>query len=142
MTPQKQLFTSFLSLYRPYLNELNTLLAPMNLTSPLWSILYFLHRTGPQTAGDISEHQYVERPTVTKMLQRLHELGFIEAISGDDKRVKIIQLTDKGNDICQQVQEKLDLYQQELVRDIPEEEQRLVARILNTITKNITNGKG
>ncbi|MNP84351.1 hypothetical protein D3C76_1836210 [compost metagenome] len=63
----------------------------------------------------------------------------MEAVPGDDKRTKFIQLTDKGREIFDQVQHKLDVFQSNLAEDMSEDEQLLVARALENIRRKIEN---
>lgn len=139
MKPHKELFYAYLTMYRPYINRLNEELSPFNLSSPYWFIMVRIVNEGPQTISDISIRQNVEKPTITKMCQRLGELGLIEAKSGEDKRTKFIQLTDKGSEIFDQIQQKLDVFQRGLAEDLSEDEQLLVARALEKIRRKIEN---
>ncbi|MNI19329.1 putative HTH-type transcriptional regulator [compost metagenome] len=139
MKPHKQLFYAYAMMYRPYINQLNAELSPFSLSSPYWSIMHRIVNEGPQTISDISIRQNVEKPTITKMVQRLGELGYVEAVSGDDKRTRFIQLTDKGREVFDQVQLKLDIFQKELAEDMSEDEQLMIARALENIRKKIEN---
>ena len=107
MKPHKQLFYAYSALYRPYINQLNAQLAPFNLTSSQWAVLHFVLHNGEHTISDISTYQNVERPTITKMVQRLIELDYVEAQSGTDKRTRFIRLSKNGEAVCEQVLEKV-----------------------------------
>ena len=138
MKPHKQLFYAYSALYRPYLNQLNAQLAPFNLTSSQWAILHFLLYNGEHTISDISTYQNVERPTITKMVQRLIELDYVEAQSGTDKRTRFIKLSKNGEAVCEQVLEKLSTYQSYLVGEVSEADQLLVADVLRKVSAKIT----
>ena len=138
MKPHKQLFYAYSALYRPYLNQLNAQLAPFNLTSSQWAIMHFVLHNGEHTISDISTYQNVERPTITKMVQRLIELDYVEAQSGTDKRTRFIRLSKNGEAVCEQVLEKLSTYQSYLVGEIPEADQLLVADVLRKLSAKIT----
>ena len=138
MKPHKQLFYAYSALYRPYLNQINAQLAPFDLTSSQWAILHFVLRNGEHTISDISTYQNVERPTITKIVQRLIELDYVQAQSGIDKRTKFIRLTKNGEAVCEQVLEKLSTYQSYLVGEIPEADQLLVADVLRKVSAKIT----
>lgn len=142
MKPYKQLFYEYIVMYRPYINQLNVLLSSFNLSSPLWSIMYFIFREGGQTISDISLYQNVEKPTTTKMVQKLIELGYVEIHAGNDKRVKIVQLSENGREVYSKVQEKIDHFQRYLLEDISDEERLIVARILKDITAKMDTYKG
>ena len=142
MKAHKKLFYAYSTLYRPYLNQVNAELSPFNLASSQWAVMHFILHNGEHTISDISTHQNVERPTITKMVQRLIELGYVEAQSGEDKRTKFIKLTDNGHAVCEQVQQKLSTYQSYLLKGITETDQILVANVLREISEKVTTYKG
>lgn len=139
MKPHKQLFYAYSALYRPYFNQLNARLAPFNLTSAQWAIMHFILHNGENTISDISTYHNVERPTITKMVQRLIELDYVEAQPGEDKRTRFIRLSENGQAVCEQVQEKLSIYQRYLLEEIPEADQLLVADVLRKISAKTTS---
>jgi DNA-binding MarR family transcriptional regulator len=143
MKPHKQLFYAYSALYRPYFNQLNARLAPFKLTSPQWAIMHFILQNGENTISAISTYHNVERPTITKMVQRLIELDYAEAQPGEDKRTRFIRLSENGQAVCEHVQEKLSTYQSYLLAEIPEADQLLVADVLSKISARInTNEDG
>ncbi len=139
MQPYKQFFYAYNATYRPYVNQLNHELAEFQLYSSQWRIMHFILHNGGQTVSDIAIYQKVEKPTTTKMVHKLIELGYLQASAGADKRSKVIQLTDKGQGICEQVQKKISQFQSYLLADIPEEEQLIAARLLEHISGKITD---
>lgn len=142
MKPHKQLFYAFSTIYRPYLNQINAELFPFNLTSSQWTVMNFILTNGAHTISDISTYQNVEKPTITKTVQKLIELDYVEAYSGTDKRRKYIRLTETGYEVCEQVQEKLSIYQSYLLKEIPEADLLLVTNILRGISDRITTYEG
>ncbi|GIN21871.1 MAG TPA: MarR family transcriptional regulator [Bacillus bacterium] len=136
MEPHRQFFWEYAVMYRPYINQLNEQLSPFRLSVPLWSIMHLLFHDGPHTIGGISNRQNVEKPTITKMVQRLVELDIVEAQPGSDRRTRIIQLTDHGTEVFGQVREKISSYQESLVKDISEKELRSAALVLRKISRH------
>ena len=133
MESYKQIFNEYITMYRPYINRLNGLLASFNLTTAQWTIMLFIYQEGSKSIGDISVYQNVEKPTTTKLVQRLIELGYVEVRVGHDKRVKIVQLSVDGLEVYGQVRVKIDHFQKGLLEDISEEERIIVARVLKDI---------
>lgn len=140
MKPHKQLFFEYSMLHRPYMNQLNAQLASFQLSVPLWLIMRVLFYEGGHTISELSHKRNVEKPTTTKMVQRLEELQLVEARSGTDRRMRNIYLTEYGMEVSRQVEEKLSHFQEMLLEGISEEEQLLVARVLREISRKITNG--
>ena len=73
--------------------QLNEVLKPFELFHSQWTILYLLQRQGAMTLTDIWQQLHVEAPTVTRTVNRLEVLGWVERRQGADQRAKIIALT-------------------------------------------------
>ena len=142
MEPHREFFYAYAVTYRPYLNLLNNQLASFQLYSSQWRIMNFILHNGAHTVSDIAMYQKVEKPTTTKMVQRLIELGYMEASPGKDKRTKVIQLTDTGFKICDQVEEKLNQLQSYLLEDVSEEEQLMATRLIKKVSEKVADYKG
>lgn len=135
--PYKKFFYEYNVTYRPYVNQLNNELAEFQLYSSQWRIMHFILYNGGKTVSEIAHYQKVEKPTTTKMVQRLVDLGYLQSTTGTDKRIKLIELTEKGKDICAQVQAKIDKFQQHLLEGIPEDQQLAAAEILQHVARQI-----
>jgi MarR family transcriptional regulator for hemolysin len=137
-TSQK-FFQQFLLLYRPFENRLNVHLAEHHLYRAQWTILYYIANFGPATLVELSHYMSVEKPTVTRTINRLEELGYVEHLPGKDKREKRMQLSEVGKHVYQEVRNTIDEYEQEILKGISEEEQiemiRIMGEIRNTIIK-------
>ncbi|BAQ08860.1 transcriptional regulator [Bacillus sp. OxB-1] len=142
MKPHKQLFYEYAMLHRPYMNELNAQLAPFHLSLPLWLMMRVLYHEGEHTISGLSKKRNVEKPTTTKMVQRLEELQLVDARSGSDRRTKNLYLTEHGLEVSRQVEGKISRYQESLLEGVSEEERLLVAQVLQNISKKIASGKG
>ena len=81
---------------RTFTKKLNEQLAKVDLFHSQWMIIYYLKQYGSSTLVEISNYLDVEKPTVTRTVNRLEERKLIEQIPGKDKRERRIQLTDLG----------------------------------------------
>ncbi|WP_245837339.1 MarR family winged helix-turn-helix transcriptional regulator [Virgibacillus phasianinus] len=124
-------------LYRPFENRLNEQLNKHQLHRAQWTILYYLYNEGSATQVEISHYQGVEKPTITRTVGRLEELGYVEPIRGKDKREKRIQLTEAGSTVYENVRVTIDQYEQAILSGISEEEQLETIRIMEEIRDNI-----
>ncbi|RFU62532.1 MarR family winged helix-turn-helix transcriptional regulator [Peribacillus glennii] len=124
-------------LYRPFENRLNLELSKHNLYRAQWSILYYLANYGSATLVEISNYLGVEKPTVTRTVTRLEELGYVEHVPGKDRREKRMQLTEPGSKIYQDVRVTIDQFEQDILKGISEEEQLQAIRIMKEIRNNI-----
>ncbi len=124
-----------------YEREFNSAISKIDLTAAQCNILGFLHENEGHEVNpiDLEKRFHLKRPTVTGLLKRLEEKGFIRlGISRKDNRYKEIQLTEKA--YAQRLEMISQLYKMEdrLYKNISEEEKLEVVRILNTMLKNMS----
>lgn len=135
-------FQRFIAIYRPLITELNVLLGEYDLSYSLWQVIFYVKNNGPSTLVEISNHYNVEKPTITRNVQRLTEKQIIKGAPGKDRREKIIQLTEFGESLYQTCREKITKLEYKVMEGLPESDQNAVFQILPKIRKNIINIKG
>lgn len=141
METYQKFFHQFLLLYRPFENRLNIHLSKHHLYRAQWSIVYYLSNIGPATLVELSHYLYVEKPTVTRTINRLEELGYVEQVPGKDKREKRMQLTELGINVYKDVRVTIDQFEQDILAGVSEEEQLEAIRMMGEI-RNILIKKG
>lgn len=99
--------------------------------------MYYLYHHNSATNVEISLYQGVEKPTITRTMASLEELGYIEQIPGKDKREKRMKLTTLGHKVYKSVRVTIDQYEENILKGISEEEQLETIRILEEIRNNI-----
>ena len=129
-------------MYRPFENRLNVHLAEHQLYRAQWSILYYLAQNGTATLVELSHYMSVEKPTITRTISRLEELGYVEHVPGKDKREKRMQLSDAGKKVYQDVRVTIDQYEQEILAGITEHQQIETIQIMEEIQHNIYKVRG
>ncbi|MEH7072785.1 MarR family winged helix-turn-helix transcriptional regulator [Neobacillus drentensis] len=139
MKTSQKFFHQLLRLYRPFENKLNIHLAEHQLHRAQWSILYYLFNHGAATLVDLSHYLYVEKPTVTRTINRLEELGYVEQVPSKDKREKRIQLTELGRKVYLDVRVTIDQFESDILKGISEQEQLAAIRMMGEIRNNIIN---
>jgi MarR family transcriptional regulator, transcriptional regulator for hemolysin len=124
-------------LYRPFENKLNFYLAEHQLHRAQWSIFHYLTNNGCATLVELSNYLYVEKPTVTRTINRLEELGYVEQVPSKDKREKRTQLTELGKKVYKEVRVTIDQFENDILEGISEHEQQEAIRIMREIRENI-----
>ena len=135
-------FQRYLSLYRPLITTLNELLSTYELSYSLWQVIFYIKTNGPSTLVDIANQYNVEKPTITRRVQRLEDLQIVKQIPGMDRREKVIQLTELGEEIYQACRKKITDLENSVMEGIAKEEQMIVFQILPKIQDNIMNKEG
>lgn len=124
-------------MYRPFESQLNQELGKHGLHRAQWTILYYLVNEGPATLVELAHYQRVEKPTMTRTVSRLEELGYVEHFPGKDRREKRMQLTAEGAKVYEKVRLTVDAFEQEILNGIPEETQQLIIDSMKTIRTNL-----
>lgn len=131
-------FQRFLTIYRPLISKLNELLGEYDLSYSLWQVIIYLKTNGPSSLVDISSHYNIEKPSVTRRVHTLEEKLIVKEIVTKNRREKIIQLTELGEEIYQLCREKITKLEYSVMKDIPFEEQVSIFEVLPKILENIT----
>ncbi|KKE80475.1 MarR family transcriptional regulator [Oceanobacillus caeni] len=137
MKTSQKFFHKLILLYRPFENRLNEQLNKHQLHRAQWTVLYYLYNNGSATNVEISHYQGVEKPTITRTVSRLEELGYVEQIPGKDKREKRMKLTEIGMNIYEDVRVTIDQFEESILKGITEEERLEAVRIMDVIRNNI-----
>lgn len=138
MSTHSTFFHKYFLLYRPFVSRLNHILSDYQLHNAQWSIMYYLDMyQSTFSLVELSKHLYVEKPTITRTVMSLLDLGYVEHIPGSDKREKRIQLTEKGKEVVVQVRKLLDEYESSIMEGVSSEEQNLVIQVMSLVRNNI-----
>jgi DNA-binding MarR family transcriptional regulator len=68
-------------------------------------------RHGPLTPSELAQRERVQRPTVTRLVARLEEMGLL-ARAGDpgDRRSSLLSITPEGRALLEEARERKDAY--------------------------------
>jgi DNA-binding MarR family transcriptional regulator len=114
------------------------LLAPLGLHPGQEALLLELVRTGPMIQAQLSEALGCEPPSVTLMTRKLEASGHVRRTPApSDKRASIVELTDSGAALADQVKDLWCALAEETVTGLPAETVAEVPGILNTLTGNV-----
>jgi MarR family transcriptional regulator, transcriptional regulator for hemolysin len=122
---------------RSYTKKLNEQLAEFDLYLSQWSIVYYLKHFGASTLVEISQYLNVEKPTVSRTVDRLQKSQMIEKVPSNDKRERKIQLSEKGNDVYSKAMKVVEVFEQELIDGISEVEREVTLRTIQTLGKKL-----
>ena len=90
---------------------MNEQLKEFDLTKSQLDILRFLKYVKKDHVNqkDIEEFFHISNPTVTGLLNRMEQKGYVVRVhSPDDKRIRYIQITDKVEDIDKKIKKHID----------------------------------
>jgi len=98
-----------------------------------WSILFCLHEFGTMTQKEIWTYLNVEAPTVTRTVKRMEESGWIERTQGDDKRERIIVLTEEAKVKFSEIEASVETIERTLLQHFTEQEKEQLYELLRKI---------
>jgi len=111
--------------------EMNLFLKKHDLFTSQWSILFCIHRFGAMSQTDIWKYLNVEAPTVTRTLAKMEKNGWIKRQSGDDKRERIIELTEETKGKFPVIKQTVDEIESELLVNLTTKEKNQLYYLLN-----------
>ena len=131
-----EFFNSFIGLYRPYMKRTQSILDQFDLHPGQWLILRDIASTSPTTLVHISKRRFIEKPTTRKIIKVLsdRELLIVEP-SKEDKREKLLSLSDKGQTLYVDVYRKILPVQRELIKNarLSDVERENVISVMNKL---------
>ncbi|WP_422745039.1 MarR family winged helix-turn-helix transcriptional regulator [Micromonospora sp. WMMD754] len=115
-----------------------TLLAPLGLHPGQEALLLELDRTGPRIQAQLSDALGCEPPSVTLMTRKLEVSGHIRRKPAPaDKRASIVELTESGRALAEQIKHLWRGLAEETVAGLPAETAAELPGILNAMTNNV-----
>ena len=90
-------FHQNLQFTRSFSKKLNEQLVEIGLYHSQWLLVYYLKQFGASTIVEISHYLDVEKPTISRTVDRLELRQLVEKIPSKDKRERRIGLTRKGD---------------------------------------------
>ena len=120
--------------------DLNERLRTIGITSSQCAVLDYLFHTSKDEVNqrDVERHLSLKNPTVTGILKRLDEKGFILCVPNTaDKRKKKIYLTEKAYDIQRRMEADRKKMDKNLTRGMTKKEIAALTRGLEKMLYNI-----
>ncbi|WP_338469606.1 MarR family transcriptional regulator [Niallia sp. XMNu-256] len=118
---------------RSFTKKLNEQLREVGLYHSQWLIVYYLKHYEASTLVEISRYLNVEKPTISRTVDRLEQSQLVERISSNDKRERKIKLTVKGNEVYQEAIKVVETFEGELIEGITETEREMILRAFKTL---------
>ncbi|MCC2256015.1 MarR family transcriptional regulator [Ruminococcus sp. CLA-AA-H200] len=125
-----------------YEKDLNERLKKIGITSSQCAVLDYLFQTSKEEVNqrDVERNLNLKNPTVTGILKRLDEKGYILCVpNANDKRKKNIYLTEKAYDIQRRMDANRRKLDRELTRGMTKREADALRRNLEKLLYNIAD---
>ena len=112
-----------------------------NITRTQWTALYYINANEMITQRQLADKMAIKEPTVVRLLDKMETLNWVVRInSEDDKRTKLLKLTDEGLKIETEMLAVAEKFRDDVVKDISPEDFNTYNSVLNKMQSNIENG--
>ena len=125
-----------------YEKELNEKLRQIGITASQCAVLDYLFHTSKEEISqrDVEKHLSLKNPTVTGLLKRMDEKGYILCVpNATDRRKKNIYLTEKAYDIQRRMEADRRKLDRELTRGMTKREIAALRKNLDKLLYNIAD---
>ena len=110
--------------------ELNKALKEHGLFSSQWTVIYVIHQHGEMTLTQIWKYLNVEAPTITRTVNRLEQMGWLETREGKDRREKNVRLTESAIAQLSDILKTIIQFEKDSLNGLSEEEEKLLMELL------------
>jgi DNA-binding MarR family transcriptional regulator len=110
-TPSMAAVTSIMRAQQIVMGRLNQLLDPLDLTFPRYEalMLLFYSRSGELPLGKISDRLQVHRASVTNVIDKLVDSGYVERLAHErDRRAVLARITLQGKRVARRATTRLN----------------------------------
>lgn len=107
------------------------------ITSAQFDLLQRLYFRGPMKMVDLSQSLGIAKSTLSGIVKRLENAGYVERKRGMDKRVYMLSVTDEGRRIIENVIERRVEFIGKVLERIGEERSKELLRLLEVLRKEM-----
>lgn len=108
--------------------------ARFGLSIPEWRVLANLGRFGPLYAGELAERSSMDKPKVTRALQRLQAAGLLQrTVDAEDRRQVRLALTRRGRALFREIAALALDWEAGFLAPLSEAERRMLDRVLTKL---------
>ncbi len=101
------------------------------LTSSTQGALASIERLGPITLGELAAVEQVQPPSMTRIVARLEEWGYVtRVVDPTDRRVARVEITESGRELLALSRTRKDAFLAQRIAEFDASEQALLARAL------------
>ena len=113
-----------------------------DVTASQLSALSTVERLGPVTLGELAAAEQIQPPSMTKIVNRLEEHGFvIREVDPKDRRIARVRISDDGRRYVARSRTRRNAYLAERLRRFDAEERALIERALPLLERLVDEGR-
>ncbi|RYL27269.1 MarR family winged helix-turn-helix transcriptional regulator [Acinetobacter piscicola] len=137
MQQQQTLRALILKCARMLSEEINQILEPLGLNYSLWQVIYVIDLKGHCTLQDIAEYLNVSKPSITKRIKILQQMKVLTQLETEDKRQKMLSLSDQGQQLYLRCSPYIDVFEQQLLADVSQQQQHDAKSTMESVMQQL-----
>ncbi|MGW9019652.1 MarR family winged helix-turn-helix transcriptional regulator [Priestia megaterium] len=131
------LYLNLVNTSKIYKDQLNEVLNPYNISGPHFQAMVCIKEYGEKSLTELAETLLVEKPTATKILQKLVSMNYLQTTTGTDKRCKKIVFTEDGKRKFAGVLQAVENFRSELMVGFSEDEISIAITVLTEMQNRL-----
>ena len=125
---------------RLFTDRINTLLQTYELNYSLWTVLYIIKNAGACSQIEIAQALQISQPAITKRIAALEKSGFICYIPTENKREKIVSLSEKGEQCFSEGEKQIQKLEEQYSQGLSKAQIEQAKSILYIFLQNLQQG--
>ena len=122
-THRRHLALELLATRERFMQHFRPVLTQHNVTEQQWRVVRALAANGAMEPGEITKRCVILKPSLTGILSRMEELGWIKRQShADDLRRSVVRLTASGNSLHRKIGREVEATHATIVNSLGEDE--------------------
>jgi DNA-binding MarR family transcriptional regulator len=112
-----------------------------NITRTQWIALYYISINKMITQKQLADQMSLKEPTVVRLLDKMEIHGWVNRVNSEnDKRIKLLNLTDRGQKIETEMLDVAEKFRNDVINDITADEIDKYKSVLDKMLHNIEKG--
>jgi DNA-binding MarR family transcriptional regulator len=122
--------------------RIEKMLRPFRVSLAGHRVMWIIDYLGAVTMGEIADYAIIDRTTLTRVVDRLVEVGFVaRSTPPGDRRKIVLALTLKGKQTHAAMRRRLSRDNQALTEGLPERDLRIAARLQQRIVQRLIDNE-
>jgi len=106
-----------------------------SITMPEWRVLAIVGRKPGLSAVDVACRAQMDKVAVSRAISKLVQSGYVNRGIGDrDRRRSILTLSERGQDLYEEIAPLALLMESELLEDLTEDEKEILGRVIDKLS--------
>ena len=122
---------------RAFSKTLNNEIYRSGIYSAEWTVLTTVYKGKIQQQSDLIQYLALEPGAISRTLTKMEQKGLIKRSYRENERGKFIELTEKGLQLRQSLEEQVNAHRQRVLQGINVAERRQLKKIMSVLQKNL-----